>query len=284
MRFDAGTAVTGRYVVINADATGFKGVAAPAGGAGDITAVTAGDGLTGGGTSGAVTLGVAPLGVGTAEIAGGAVTEPKLAAGVVDELWTDAEVEGIVKRAEAASAVDVAAAFTGVDVQTFGNLDFTTGAVGWRFSDFDYNAVSDTLRIDLIHPGPSLTPVTRAQIAALQPYHIAIGSHRFSFADAAPTIPTLNTSLILEWTGVAAQPWASGATNAITIYEPRDSDNYVPGGGTTRQTLFSRADRGALRGREWRAITLADLPIWTGTRTQFNALTRQDGRIYFVTD
>ena len=53
LRFDSGTAVAGRYVTINAGATGFAGAGA---GAGDITGVTAGDGLTGGGTSGDVTL------------------------------------------------------------------------------------------------------------------------------------------------------------------------------------------------------------------------------------
>ena len=67
---------------VNADGT--LSCAAVAGSAGgDITAVAAGNGLTGGGTTGDVSLAIAAGGVGPAALAAGAVTADKLAAGAV---------------------------------------------------------------------------------------------------------------------------------------------------------------------------------------------------------
>ena len=58
-------------------------IAATTGGGGDITAVTAGTGLTGGGTEGDVTVGISAGGVGTTQLADNSVTTTKIAANAV---------------------------------------------------------------------------------------------------------------------------------------------------------------------------------------------------------
>lgn len=73
---------------------------AVSGNAGNITAVSAGTGLSGGGSSGSVTLGVAPLGIDTPLLADDAVTAAKLASASVD---SSAIVDGDVQAADLGS-------------------------------------------------------------------------------------------------------------------------------------------------------------------------------------
>jgi hypothetical protein len=80
---DAVTLAAGSNVSITPSGQTLTIAATPGGGGGDITAVAAGTGLSGGGTSGDVTLGIANGGVGNGQLADGAVNSSKIADGTV---------------------------------------------------------------------------------------------------------------------------------------------------------------------------------------------------------
>ncbi|MCU0304317.1 MAG: hypothetical protein MUC56_09710 [Thermoanaerobaculales bacterium] len=105
--------------------------ATPGGGGGDITAVTAGAGLTGGGTTGDVTIGVAAGGIASNLLAGGAVTKGKLAAsgGTAGQVLGTDGTALVWQSAGAGGGGDITAVTAGIGLSGGGTTGDVTVAV-----------------------------------------------------------------------------------------------------------------------------------------------------------
>ena len=121
---------------------------------------------------------------------------------------------------------------------------------------------------------------SQSDLDRLKPYHFQIGTLKLSFSHTyQPFTEAGGSEIEVFWRGSPVpntSPLVS-AGNVVVIYEPIDSENYVPGNPLTDGVLGEDDGDPA-----WKKITLEMLPIWYGTNAQFAQITRQDGIIYMV--
>ena len=136
--------------------------------------------------------------------------------------------------------------------------------------------------------GPDESDADHA-IALLAPYHIRVNADQLVFGDATladgdDPVGGQNTTT-LEWnfdTHLSAAPFGLNSDNVVSIFEPLDSANFVPGN-------CADAQYATYRGSRWRC---ADLPHVPGARQAFSGLvslvapeaqdTRYDTAVYFT--
>ena len=147
---------------------------------------------------------------------------------------------------------------------TVGGVPYILRRIYWDVDDADLDVYMTA------EAGGSDQADADAAISALSAYHLEINNARVTLGDATLTSGTdplggQNTTS-LEWsfdTHLAAAPIGLDSENAVTLYEPLDSGNFVPGS-------CARSQITDWNGTAWECM---DLPHVPGARQTFTQLT-----------